>query len=60
MDQINSKNAFIIDVIDTNNFTVGLDTTLFYTYVSGGVISIVGGHTPYSPFSNILQRPPPT
>lgn len=59
MSQINSKNAFITTVIDTNNFTVALDTTQFYTYTSGGIISIVGGRSPYSPFQNILQGQPP-
>lgn len=59
MQQINSKNAFIINVIDTNNFTVGLDTTQMYVYTGGGIISIVGGHSPYSPLVNLLQRPAP-
>lgn len=59
MTQINSKNAFILNVIDANTFTVGLDTTQMYPYTGAGVISIVGGHAPYSPFQNILQRPYP-
>jgi hypothetical protein len=59
MQQINSKNAFILNVIDANNFTVGLDTLQMYAYTGGGIISIVGGHAPYSPFQNILQRAPP-
>jgi hypothetical protein len=59
MQQINSKNAFILNVLNANQFTVGLDTTQMYPYVSGGVISIVGGRAPYSPFENILQGQPP-
>jgi len=60
MQQINSKNAFILSVIDADNFTVGIDTSQMYAYTGGGIISIVGGHAPYSPFQNILQRNPPS
>ncbi len=60
MDQINSKNAFILSVIDSTQFTVGIDTTQMYAYTGGGIISIVGGHSPYSPFKNILQQEPPS
>jgi len=59
MDQINHQNAFILSVIDVDNFTVGIDTSQMYAYTGGGIISIVGGHSPYSPFKNILQQEPP-
>ena len=38
MIQINGLNALIQQVIDANNFTVNIDSTNFYTYVSGGVV----------------------
>ena len=59
MDQINHQNAFILSVIDSTTFTVGIDTSQMYAYTGGGIISIVGGHSPYSPFKNILQQEPP-
>lgn len=58
MDQINHQNAFILSVIDSSTFTVGIDTSPMYAYTGGGIISIVGGHSPYSPFKNLLQQEP--
>lgn len=54
MIQINTLIGMILSVIDTDNITVSIDTSNFSPYVSGGQALIVGGHSPYSPFENIL------
>lgn len=54
MTQINTLTGMILSVIDINNITVSIDTSTFSPYVSGGQALIVGGHSPYSPFENIL------
>lgn len=54
MTQINGSIGMILSVIDANNITVSIDTTNYSPYVSGGQALIVGGHSPYSPFENIL------
>jgi hypothetical protein len=54
MFQINTLTGMILSVIDPNNITVSIDTSTFSPYVSGGQALIVGGHSPYSPFQNIL------
>lgn len=62
MIQINGLPGLIQSVIDADHFTVNIDTTNFYSYVSGGVISIVTGQPPSTtqgfqifntPFENI-------
>lgn len=54
MFQINTLTGMILNVIDTNNIIVSINTQNFSPYVSGGQALIVGGHSPYSPFINIL------
>jgi hypothetical protein len=46
MTQINGLNALIQSVVDINNFTVNIDSTNFYTYVSDGVIIVDTGLPP--------------
>jgi len=46
MTQINGLNALIQSVIDADNFTVNIDSTNFYTYVSDGVIIVDTGIPP--------------
>lgn len=62
MIQINGLNALIQKVIDADTFTVNIDTTNFYTYVSDGVIIVDSGLPPTeqqgfqvfnTPFQNI-------
>lgn len=62
MVQINGMPGLILSIIDTSNFTVNIDSTNFYAYTSGGVISIVTGQPPTeqesfqtfnTPFQNI-------
>lgn len=62
MRQINALPGRILKVLDADNFTVDIDSTNFYAYVSGGVISIVTGspavqtqsfQTFNTPFQNI-------
>ena len=51
MRQINAVPGRIQKVIDANDFTVDIDSTNFYTYVSGGVICIDTGSPPIEEFS---------
>jgi hypothetical protein len=62
MRQINSRPGRIQQVIDINNFTVDINSTNFYPYISDGVISIDTGSPPIeqasfqtfnTPFQNI-------
>lgn len=62
MAQINGLPGRVIQVIDSNTFTVDIDSLNFYPYLSGGVFSIVTGHPPIenasfqyfnTPFQNI-------
>lgn len=62
MIQINGMNAIVQLVIDTNTFTVNIDSTNFYTYTANGVIVIDSGTPPVqeasfqffnTPFQNI-------
>ncbi len=62
MYQINGLDALIQEVIDDNNFTVNVNTTNFYDYLSNGVIIIDSGtpavtttgfQTYNTPFENI-------
>jgi hypothetical protein len=65
MIQINGLNALIQQIIDADNFTVNIDTTRFYTYVSGGVIIVDSGLPPVeqqgfqvfnTPFQNVATQ----
>lgn len=60
--QINGMNALIQKIVDVDHFTVNIDTTNFYTYVSSGVIIVDSGLPPTTttgfqtyntPFQNI-------
>lgn len=53
MTQINGKLAPIVQVIDTDNFSVNLRTSEFEAYTSAGQLKIVCGIYPYDPFTNI-------
>ncbi len=64
MTQINGLNSLIQSVIDVNNFTVNINTTNYYTYVSGGVAIVDSGQPPVetsgfqtfnTPFQNIAS-----
>jgi len=54
MTQINGKFGYILNVIDINNLLIGLDSSTFQTYTSGGNVNINGGNAPYDPFENIF------
>lgn len=65
MMQINGLNALIQQIVDVDNFTVNIDSTNFYNYVSGGVIIVDTGLPPKQqqgfqvfnrPFQNIAFR----
>ncbi len=64
MTQINGLNALIQSVIDTDHFTVNINTTNFYTYTSGGVVIVdtglpatqsAGFQTFNRPFQNVAN-----
>lgn len=64
MRQINGLDCLIQKVIDTNTFTVNINTTNFYDYLSGGVIIVDSGQPPIeqsgfqvfnTPFQNIAN-----
>lgn len=52
MQQINGKFAFVTSVIDDDNFTVDLNTSSYYPYISGGFVNVTGGSTPIDPLTN--------
>lgn len=65
MIQINGLDAMILQVIDDDNFTVNVNSTNFYTYVSGGIFMVVTGLPPKQqqgfqvfnrPFQNIANQ----
>lgn len=60
--QINGLDCLIIEVIDSDHFTVSIDSTNFHDYMSGGVIIVDSGQPPIqrqgfqyfnTPFQNI-------
>src|SRR5208283_2215691 len=62
MIQINGRPGLIQQVIDADNFSVNIDSTQFFTYISGGYAIIVTGTPPFetvgaqifnTPFQNI-------
>jgi len=64
MYQINGLDCLIQTVIDTNNFTVNIDTTNYFDYRGGGVIIVDSGQPPIeqsgfqvfnTPFQNIAN-----
>ena len=54
MIQINGLIGMIIQVIDTNNILVNINSTNFSAYISGGQAISISGHEPFDPFENIL------
>lgn len=53
MQQINGQFGYIIKVIDGNNFTIGINTTNFTPYISGGFCNInASPAAPTDPFTN--------
>ena len=66
MIQINGQNALIQKVIDTNNFTVNINSTNFYAYTGAGVVIVDSGEPPIekqsfqffnTPFQNVANIP---
>ncbi len=62
--QINGLDCLIQQVIDTNNFTVNINSTNFYDYRGGGVVIVDSGQPPIqrqgfqifnTPFQNIAN-----
>lgn len=62
--QINGQNCLIQEIVDANNFTVNINSTNYYTYVSGGVAIVDSGEPPVetqgfqtfnTPFQNIAK-----
>ena len=53
MQEINGKFGYITNVINSNFFQIGIDTSFFKPYTSGGFCNINAGNSPYDPFQNI-------
>lgn len=62
--QINGFNALIQEVMDADNFTVNINSTIFSNYASGGVIIVDSGQPPSqqigfqvfnTPFQNVAN-----
>jgi hypothetical protein len=62
--QINGINALIQEVIDSDNFTININSTTFSNYVTGGVVIVDSGQPPAeqvgfqvfnTPFQNIAN-----
>lgn len=56
MFQINGKFAYVTRVIDVNNFVVNLDTSMFYSYKSGGFANLIAGSSPIDPLTNTFDQ----
>jgi hypothetical protein len=54
MTQINGLIGMILEVIDTNNIILNINSTNFSPYISGGQAISISGHEPFDPFENIL------
>lgn len=63
--QINGLDAIILQVIDDDNFTVAVNSTGFYDYISDGVFIVDSGQPPVerqgfqyfnTPFQNIANQ----
>jgi hypothetical protein len=46
MTQINGLPGLIQSIVDTNNFTVNVNSTNFFSYTSGGIINLITGEPP--------------
>ncbi len=62
--QINGVNGLIQQVVDSDHFTVNINSTNFHTYASGGVIIVDSGQPPSqqvgfqvfnTPFQNVAN-----
>lgn len=53
MQQINGQFAPLVEVLDTDNFTIALNTSAYHAYTEGGFVNIISGFSPYDPFTNI-------
>jgi hypothetical protein len=52
MTQINGQFAFVVKVIDVDNFTIALDTTNYSSYLSGGFVNVIVSPAPINPLTN--------
>ena len=55
MQDINGKFGYVTSIVDTNNFTIALDTSFFHSYTSGGFVNINAGYSPQDPFTNTFD-----
>jgi len=56
MTQINGQFAFVVNVIDANNFTIALDTLFYSPYLSGGFVNVIVSPQPINPYTNTFER----
>ena len=54
MSQINGQFGYITNVLNTNQFQIGLDTSFYGTYTSGGLANINARNPPYDPITNLF------
>ena len=52
MFQINGQFAYVTTVIDANNIQIGLDTSQYYPYSSGGFLNVIVAPSPIDPLTN--------
>jgi hypothetical protein len=52
MTEINGVEATIVSVVDTNNFTVNINSTGYSTYSSGGTVTLQSGAKYYKVYKN--------
>jgi hypothetical protein len=55
MSQINGQFAYVVKVIDVNNFTIALDTSQYSGYTSGGFVNVIVSPTPIDPLRNTFR-----
>jgi len=53
MFQINGLPGLIQSIVDSNNFTVNINTSSFYAYTSGGFVNNLTGAPPVPPIETI-------
>lgn len=52
MQQINGVFGYVTSVIDTNTFTVAINSSNFSPYLSGGFVNKIAGSAPIDPLTN--------
>lgn len=52
MYQINSVFGYVTAVVDTDNFTVAINSSNFSPYISGGYANKIAGSAPIDPLTN--------